>query len=232
MQIHGLMLKRLYQLSGWYEDGLIFNQPAAKRQAKKFASQIKNLLKDEKLLDETIGIDVSLSSNIRRSLEEENINTSIIGSNAMIEARSIKTRDEVECLRIAASVVEACFAKICKALKPGITENDMISIIYETAYSLGAETLNAHCDSGPHTWPNFAFHTDRIVRLMDLVYMDIYNLSYLGYRTCYYRTFSCGKPTQAQKDTYKQVRDWTKEAIKAIKPGITTKDLAEKWPKG
>lgn len=51
-----------------------------------------------------------------------------------------------------------------------------------------------------------------------------------GYRTCYYRTFCVGKPTQEQIDSYEECLTWLQDSIKAVKPGSTTKDIASKWP--
>lgn len=219
---------------GMVGNSLALNRPARDRQMKKLASHVKEMLKDAKLNDETVGIDISPSPSMREAFDKEEIKTSPTGSQAMAEARMIKTRDEVECMRVAASIVDACFLKVRENVKPGVTENDLWAIVNETVYRLGADRLEpsgAHCESGPFTWPRGgAGHTDRIIRPGDLVYLDILAL-YLGYTTCYYRTFVCGKPTQAQKDTYKQVHDWLYDAIKVMKPGATTKEVAEKWPR-
>lgn len=100
------------------------------------------------------------------------------------------------------------------------------------AFELGAEAVyGGLVCSGPHTWPNANLITDRIIRYGDIVYIDIYDLVYHGYRTCYYRTFCCGKPTQKQREAWARVRDWLWDAIKIIRAGITTKDIVEKWPR-
>ena len=52
-----------------------------------------------------------------------------------------------------------------------------------------------------------------------------------GYRTCYYRTFSVGYATPAQRDAYKQAREWIDASIDLIRPGVTTDVVARAWPK-
>ena len=52
----------------------------------------------------------------------------------------------------------------------------------------------------------------------------------MGYRTCYYRTFSVGYATPAQLDAYKQCREWLDAAIELVRPGVTTDQIAEVWP--
>jgi Xaa-Pro aminopeptidase len=52
----------------------------------------------------------------------------------------------------------------------------------------------------------------------------------MGYRTCYYRTFSVGGVNQAQIDAYKQCREWLDDAISLVRPGATTAQIASVWP--
>jgi Xaa-Pro aminopeptidase len=56
-------------------------------------------------------------------------------------------------------------------------------------------------------------------------------MSFVGYRTCYYRTFSVGKATTPQLTAYKKAREWMDEAIALIKPGVTTDKIARAFPK-
>jgi len=90
------------------------------------------------------------------------------------------------------------------------------------------EAINAisgeRCSPHPH---NF---TDRLVRPGDQAFFDIIQ-SFVGYRTCYYRTFSVGRATAAQVSAYKKAREWMDEAIALIKPGVTTDRIARAFPK-
>ena len=64
----------------------------------------------------------------------------------------------------------------------------------------------------------------------DQAFFDILQ-SYMGYRTCYYRTFNIGKASVEQSDAYKQCREWLDNAITLIKPGVSTDKIASVWPK-
>ena len=86
--------------------------------------------------------------------------------------------------------------------------------------------------SGPFAWPNPRDESDRIIRAGDVLYMDTYNTSYMGYKTCVYRTYSCGKASQEAKDDYRLALDWLYDAINIIRAGVTTREIAEKWPSG
>jgi Xaa-Pro dipeptidase len=201
------------------------------RQLEVFAGQIKKEMKDHGLAGQKLGIDAGFRPMVD-ALNKVGIEVSLEGGKALMEARTIKTKDEVECLRMAASIVEGGWRKVKEALKPGVTEMDLRGIYMGECYRQGAENV-ASCDiySGPRGWCNNIITSDRAIRPGDLVVLLGCNLSYMGYKTCYYRTFMCGKPTQDQKDTYARVRDYLYDAIRIVKPGVTTKQLAEKWPK-
>jgi Xaa-Pro dipeptidase len=62
-----------------------------------------------------------------------------------------------------------------------------------------------------------------------MIFLDIMH-SFNGYRTCYYRTFVCGKPTEAQIEAYNKAWSWLKKSIDAVKAGATTADIASSWP--
>jgi Xaa-Pro dipeptidase len=62
-----------------------------------------------------------------------------------------------------------------------------------------------------------------------MIYIDVVNV-FNGYKTCYYQTFVCGKPSAKQLIVYKQCRDWLWSAIDRVKPGVTTADIASVWP--
>ena len=78
--------------------------------------------------------------------------------------------------------------------------------------------------------PTRTSFADRILRPGDQVYFDILH-SYMGYRTCYYRTLAIGSASQAQIDAYKKCREILDISIDAVKPGITTADIVQHWPR-
>jgi len=85
--------------------------------------------------------------------------------------------------------------------------------------------------SGPNTWPKHqANTTDRMLRPGDIMYADFYSATFQGYRSCVYRTFSIGKPRQRSVDAYKRARDWMYDVIEAIRPGVTTGEVARYFP--
>jgi Xaa-Pro dipeptidase len=152
------------------------------------------------------------------------------GQAPMVDARIIKTDDEIELLKSSAAMVDAVYWDVAKNLRPGATENQMAALIHERLFSWGAESIEfVNCISGARGNPHSHTTSNRMIRPGELVYFDIGNV-YNGYRTCYYRTFSCGKPTKAQEEAYALALKWIRDGIAQIKPGNTTADVAKAWP--
>jgi Xaa-Pro dipeptidase len=152
------------------------------------------------------------------------------GQELMLTAREIKSRDEIVLLSTAAGMVDGTYQDVAAALKPGVRENEIVALASKKLYELGSddvESINAvsgeRCNPHPH---NFS---DRIIRPGDQAFFDIMH-SYNGYRTCYYRTFSVGAATQPQRDAYTKARELIDAAITAIKPGVSTDEVARLWP--
>jgi Xaa-Pro aminopeptidase len=153
------------------------------------------------------------------------------GQQAMLDAREIKSADEIALLSTAAAMVDGVYQTLSEALKPGIRENELVAIANKQLYDMGSddvEAINAvsgeRCNPHPH---NFS---DRLIRPGDQAFFDIIQ-SYMGYRTCYYRTFVVGRATQPQRDAYTKAREWIDASIDMIRPGVSTDQVARVWPK-
>ena len=149
----------------------------------------------------------------------------------LAKARSRKTADEVECLRVSAAICEAGFQAMKETIAPGVRDNDVFSEAVRRIIQLGGEHGGGKLSSGPDTWPKGqSDFTDRIIRPGDVVYADFYNIGFNGYRSCYYRTFSCGPVSQATHDAYKRAVDSLYAVLDAIRPGVTTAEAAQHFP--
>ncbi|MEE8075507.1 MAG: M24 family metallopeptidase, partial [Candidatus Binatia bacterium] len=73
--------------------------------------------------------------------------------------------------------------------------------------------------------------TGRVMNFGDLTFAAFCGVGYLGYKTCYYRTFSIGRePDRRAKGWYKSLVQRISRVIDAIKPGATTADAAKHFP--
>jgi len=178
--------------------------------------------------NEPLGIDI-MELSMLRALEKEGIEV-VDGQQAMLDAREVKTADEVELLKQAASMVDAVYEDIARAIRPGRRENELVALANEKLYLLGSERVECvNCVSGKRGKPHSHTFADRIIQPGDMVFLDLMH-SFNGYHTCYYRTFICGKPNKYQIEAYERTSCWVSAAIDAIKPGVTTADVAKVWP--
>lgn len=191
-------------------------------------SEIYGYLKEYGVENRKIGMDIT-DIPLIKGLESKGLEI-VDGQQAMLDARIIKTQDEIELLKTAAAMVDAAYEEIARAIKPGIRENDLVAIANEKLYSMGSELVECvNSISGPRGNPHSHTFSNRIIRPGDIVYLDIMH-SYNGYRTCYYRTFTCGKPNKHQEEAYEKALKWLYDAIKEVKPGATSADIAKVWP--
>ena len=152
------------------------------------------------------------------------------GSRVMLAARSIKTDEEIALLDHAAGIVDAVYERIYETLRPGITEQEVVADAQRLLFELGSEHVEAiNAVSGDRCNPHPHVFSDRLLRPGDQAFFDVIH-SFMGYRTCYYRTFNVGGVNQAQLDAYKQCREWLDLAIDLVRPGATTDTIAAVWP--
>ncbi len=197
----------------------------------KMAETVYTAMEEYGVDREPIGIDVGNDALIKK-FEDRGVDIdTAAATDIMLDARKVKTRDEIECLRQVAAICEAGFQKITETAKPGMRESEVWGEAVGELWRHGAMAQGGYVTSGPNTWPKHqANTTDRAIRPNDLVYADFYNIGYLGYRSCYYRTFSMGEPTQAQKDAYEKARDDLYDVLERIEPGATTDEICKGFP--
>jgi Xaa-Pro aminopeptidase len=193
------------------------------------AKEIKDILVQEGVADMPLGIDV-VEPPFLFALQQLGIEVRD-GQQVMLDAREIKSHDEITLLNMAAAMGDGVYQNIYEALKPGVRESEIVAMATRRLYEMGSdcvEAINAiageRCSPHPH---NF---TDRLIRPGDQAYFDIIQ-SYMGYRTCYYRTFTVGSATPPQIDAYKKARRWMDDAIAMLKPGVSTDEVARAFPK-
>jgi Xaa-Pro aminopeptidase len=153
------------------------------------------------------------------------------GPEIMEEARKIKGRDEVESLRISCAIGDGMFGALKENLRPGVRENELLGWMHKRCYDLGGRIYSGvWLASGPAAWPIPRDESDRQIQPNDIVYSDVYNTSFFGYKICYYRTFSCGRASAQARSDYATALEWLNRVVEMIRPGVTTRELAERWP--
>jgi Xaa-Pro aminopeptidase len=193
------------------------------------AKEVAAILREEHVADMPLGLDL-VEPPMWLALQAQGV-TLADGQQTMLDAREIKSQDEIVLLSTSAALVDGVYQMISEVLKPGIRENEIVALATKMLYDLGSDDVEGiNAISGERCSPHPHVFSDRLIRPGDQAYFDIIQ-SYIGYRTCYYRTFAVGRATQNQKDAYTKAREWMDLAIDAVRPGVTTDVIAAKWPK-
>jgi Xaa-Pro aminopeptidase len=192
------------------------------------AGHVSEALRELGLEREQLGIDLTdmetLASLARRQIAVAD------AAPVMQRARRIKTEDEIALLEHAAGMVDGVYDQIYRQLRPGVRESDIVAEAQRMLFELGSEQVEAiNAVSGDRCNPHPHVFSDRLLRPGDQAFFDIIH-SFMGYRTCYYRTFSVGSATVAQLDAYRRCREWLDGAIELVRPGVTTDQIAAVWP--
>ncbi len=203
--------------------------PAAAGRAEAVAQKVYDVLEAHDLLDAPLGVDIChppvLFALQRLGLEI------VDGQEQLMTARRVKTPDEIKLLTHACMMVDAAYERLYEVMRPGVSENDCVAEVNRVLYSMGSEHVEGvNAISGERCSPHPHNFSDRVLRPGDPVYFDIIQ-SFQGYRTCYYRTFTVGSASRAMTDAYKRCRYYLDIAIDALRPGVTTADIARLWPR-
>jgi Xaa-Pro aminopeptidase len=197
--------------------------------AEDVADKIAVELEQRGLMHEPVGVD-AVELPVLFALHARGIQV-VDGQQLMQQARVIKTTDEVTLLNQACAMVDAAYEELYRAMKPGMRENECVGLVNKVLYDMGSEFVEGvNAISGERCNPHPHVYTDRALRPGDPAYFDILH-SFMGYRTCYYRTFAVASASRALVDAYKRCRYYLDAAIELIRPGATTGEVVSVWPR-
>lgn len=191
-----------------------------------WAEQVQSLVGS--LSGKRIGVDLwtpTLEANLKKAFPTSEF---VDGYGVLMDAKIVKTWDEIACLKMANSITEAGMDAALRLLKPGIRECELLAEAWRVMTALGSEWTqcsNIVC-SGPYTAPYRRFTSDRIIRAGDLVIIDIGGC-FNGYWGDLTRTYLCGdlRATPEQMRVHQQCYDALFASCAASRPGNTTADV-------
>jgi Xaa-Pro aminopeptidase len=166
---------------------------ASRDEAKLFAAEIAADIRQKGLAKEKVGL-FGFDGYATEALKEAGLN--VVSAVALIsEMKTVKTVDEINCLKTVAAICEATWWRIWENLRPGMRDMDLLRIAVNAALEAGAESIMTQNTpySGPLTYPRGIRGTNRIIQTGDLVYMSICHVAFMGYCSCTYRTLIAGR---------------------------------------
>ena len=207
-----------------------FADQFADERSEEWAAEIKDVLQEWGVADGYLGID-ALDYYGFRALQQQGLNLTD-ADEPMEAARIIKTMDEIELLRQSAAIAEAALHDLEEAIRPGVTENELLATFWHRLLALGGEwCFTRLLASGYKTNPWFHEAGSKMVRPGDLVGIDTDMIGVEGYACDISRTFLCGQQaTPAQKEAYRVAHDFVQEVMELCRVGVSYAELAAKAP--
>jgi len=147
------------------------------------------------------------------------------------QARRIKSLEEIASLQLAMDVCDVSIRRLQERLRPGLTENQIWSVLHETNIAHGGEFIECRLlASGPRTLPWFQECDNRIVNAGDLVAFDTDMIGPTGYLADISRTYVCPgrKPTPRQSNLYALAQEQILHNTALLKPGLEFREFTEK----
>lgn len=204
---------------------------AQREEVGKWAKEIREELEKRGLAGEKLGV-IEFDEVAKEGLKEAGL-TIVDAWPLLLEASKIKTRDEINCFKMAASICSTGWQRFINVFRVGMTVGQLRRQVVEAMEEAGAELGRCDIVSGPFTFERNVTWAgaDRRIEYGETMYIPLCGTKYLGYPACLYRSFIASRePTAKENGWYKRVKDTLDAAMEATKPGNTTADAAKAFP--
>ncbi len=154
----------------------------------------------------------------------------IEGQRLLELARSVKCKEEIDCMRTSLDVADIAMARMHSLLRPGLTENELWAELHHVNIAHGGEWIETRLlSSGPRTNPWFQEASDRRIQAGELVSFDTDMIGPYGYCADVSRTFFCepGTPTALQRQLYGFAAEQVAHNCDLLRPGRSFREYAE-----
>jgi Xaa-Pro aminopeptidase len=210
--------------------------PARNRLAEEQIAEMLNEIRRAGLTGGVVGVDI-MNFPIMEALQKRKIRL-VDAEPIMLEARMIKTEDEILLIKYAAAMNDAALWHCMYELDlPGMREWDVHAELTYILRKFGCDVpndgLRGIVASGERVNPynRVIGGTDKIIRPGELVTIDSH-VAFMGYHVDYTRTFMSSdipKPTSEMVDINRRNLEYLYKGIEKVKPGNTTADVYRAW---
>jgi Xaa-Pro aminopeptidase len=146
----------------------------------------------------------------------------------MHRLRAVKSREEVALLKQACAITKAGFLRVCKFLKPGVTETEVeAEFAHEFIRRGGGFAYSPIIASGANACVLHYLTNDQVCRKGELLLLDV-AASYANYNADLTRTIPVnGRFTRRQRQVYNAVL----RVLRAVSDAATPGKLPKQWQK-
>jgi Xaa-Pro dipeptidase len=155
----------------------------------------------------------------------------IEGQRLLELARSIKSVDEIACMRRSLAVADIGIARMRAALRPGLTEVALWAELHHANIEHGGEWIETRLlSSGTRTNPWFQEASERPIQAGELVSFDTDLIGPFGYCSDVSRTFFCGpgRPSAAQRGLHALAVEQVRFNCDLLRPGLGFREFTER----
>ena len=201
--------------------------PRSQEQAGRFAAEIDALVRAHGGGNRRIAVD-KLELAGAKALEALGVEL-FDGQEVAELARVIKSPDEIAAMREAVRVCQLGMARMHEAARPGMTENEVWSLLHQTNIANGGEWIETRLFSaGERSNPWFHECSDHVIEAGDIVSYDTDLIGPYGMCADVSRSFVCGKPNDEQRRLYGLARAQIEHNIALLRPGLGFREAAER----
>lgn len=177
----------------------------------------------------TIGLDEkSMPSELRGALAEALPGARWSDASDWLSAvRAQKLPEEVSLLQRSARVAEGGIVAALEAVRPGVTERELATIVANTMIDGGLEPRFTVVTSGERSALADAYATDRVIGRGDLIRFDIGG-TLDGYWSDIGRTAVVGDPTDKQRQYYDAILAAEEVQLAYARPGVRASELFDR----
>ncbi len=207
-----------------------FGGVESRDKVREWASAIRSVMRELGLERERLAVD-KLDAFGFLALQEEGIQL-VDSSPATVDAREVKTPEEIDLFKINGGIGDAILAEFEAAIRPGIREYELLAVLGNALLRHHGEFLFTRLvASGTNTNPWMSEAHDKVVMPGDLVGVDTDANGYEGYVIDVSRTFLCGDTASPeQKEAYRVAYDCVTGMGDLVRPGMTFEEFAHKAP--
>ncbi len=219
-------------LSGWIQDvrGIRWTDQDV-------TPELSTMLKERELDGKRIGVETKragLSIDVYEGLKRSLPNATFVdASDLVVRSRLIKSPAELDHMRKAARITKKGIESVLKVVRPGVTENDIASIGFETMVKEGSEYFSSQpIVAGAHRsgWVHASFKRTPI-QAGHTVILE-FGAAYHRYTSAIMHSVSVGKPSPAVERLVKASTETLDLLLQTVKPGRTAHEVAQEVGRG
>ena len=194
--------------------------------AARFTAEVDDLLRTRCGANRRLAVDKIMleGSDALRQVGIELMN----GEEVTEKTRSIKGTDEIKAIRCAVHACEMSLKEMQRQAVPGITENDLWSVLHAENIKRGGEWIETRLlSSGPRTNPWYQECGPRVIQAGDLVAFDTDLIGCYGMCADISRTWFIGdgEPSAEQKRIFREAHAHIMDNIAVLEPGKPFRDV-------